>query len=106
MKLIRDNTPGLMKRPGVTRAVKSEEEMKLLLRMKVMEEAAEVAAATSREEMIEELADLLDVAQAIMSHNHIDPDLVISASRLKKDKKGGFDNGVILMFDPLENKNS
>jgi predicted house-cleaning noncanonical NTP pyrophosphatase (MazG superfamily) len=104
MKLIRDNTPGLIDQPGVTRFTRDEDEYKALLRMKVMEEAAEVATSTSREEMIMEFGDLHEVILALYQAYGISREDVNFAASQKRKIKGGFDNGLILLYDPSENK--
>lgn len=102
MKLIRDFSPGLL--PNSTRFAESTTEFKLLLRMKIMEEAAEVATSTSREEMIKELADLSDIMTEMMDIEEISLGEVKAAGRDKRLRKGGFGYRVVLVHDTLENK--
>jgi predicted house-cleaning noncanonical NTP pyrophosphatase (MazG superfamily) len=66
-KLNRDGVPDLIRRDGgrvETRRL-SDDEFGAALREKIVEEAREVAAAGSRGETIEELADLLEVVRAL-----------------------------------------
>lgn len=102
MKLIRDNTPGLL--PNTTRPANNDDEFEMLLRMKLMEEAAEVSAATSREEMEDELGDLWETISALAQLKKIPFDRILKARQNKRFKKGTFQNRIILMYDPPHNK--
>lgn len=103
MKLIRDRTPDLER--GSTRLVRDDVEKELLLRMKLMEEAAEVAAATSEEEFFMELGDLYETMQSLIRlRENRSFQEVIWAAEEKRIRKGGFDKGVVLLHDTLENK--
>lgn len=102
MKLIRDRTPDLLR--GSTRPVRDQDEHEILLRMKIMEEAAEVAASTSDEELIGEAGDLYEVMGALFQLRGITWDEVIAAAHDKFKRKGGFVDGTVLVHDPLDNK--
>ena len=102
MKLIRDHTPDLL--PNSTRPAYNHEEFLLLLRLKLVEEASEVAASTSTEEFISEMADLWEVFQENLKWKHVSLEMIIQVARAKKDKKGGYDERKVLFFDPPENK--
>jgi predicted house-cleaning noncanonical NTP pyrophosphatase (MazG superfamily) len=104
MKLIRDRTPDLLR--GTTRKVRDTTEFELLLRMKLMEEAAEVAAATSDEEFIMELGDLMEVYHRLLKLKGISEHRVALQAIEKHMRKGGFDDGLVLEHDPLSNKTS
>lgn len=106
MKLIRDNTPGLLQGPGVVEQAATPREYEILHRMKVMEEAAEVAASTSREELVMELGDLFTIAGSLMEMKGITMQEVKEAAEAKAAIKGVFNLGAILMYDPLDNKHS
>lgn len=102
MKLIRDNTPDLQR--GTTRFVRDDEEWDILLRAKLMEEAAEVSASTSKEEMIAEFGDLYEVMLTLAGKKGIELEQIISSAVAKYERKGGFEVGTVLMYDPLSNK--
>lgn len=46
--------------------------------------------------IIEELADLLEVIEAIMKFKHIDPKDIEHIRKLKQEEKWGFDKRIIL----------
>lgn len=69
-----------------------------------MEEAAEVAASTSREEMIKELGDLWEVTIAIQKLLDISNEDVMLSMIEKFKRKGGFEGRLVLTHDPLSNK--
>jgi predicted house-cleaning noncanonical NTP pyrophosphatase (MazG superfamily) len=102
MKLIRDKTPDLLR--GTTRTVRDNVEHEILLRAKLMEEAAECAASTSDEEFIAEAGDLLQVIKTLCILKGITLNQIVDASEEKYLRKGGFDGGLVLVFDPLSNK--
>ena len=98
-KLVRDRiVEFVFKERGdtlVTR-IASEDEVFLLLKNKLVEEANEVLNATSNENLIEELADVLEVLKALIVKQNI----VEEVFKKREDKcleRGGFDNGVILI---------
>ncbi len=103
MKLIRDKTTNL-ERGSSHLAYGQEYEM--LLRMKLMEEASEAGSAVSTEEFIEEMADLYEVAITLMKLKKVSMADVIAAADEKRQRKGGFDSGLILVHDSLQNKRS
>ena len=76
-KLVRDGVPEVVRSSGgrarVVRA--TDEQAYWLLRQKLIEEAFEVAAA-SREQVVEELADLADIVASLMRHAHIDSEAI------------------------------
>ncbi len=61
------------------------------LRQKLLEESREVCAATSKQELIQELADVLEVIEAISNANEISIEEVRSIQLKKRDEKGGFE---------------
>lgn len=102
MKLIRDKTPDLLR--GTTRKVASITEHEILLRSKLMEEAAECAASTSREEFIAEAGDLMEVLHTLCYMKKIEWATILNSADEKKLRKGGFEGGLVLEYDPLSNK--
>lgn len=92
MKLVRDKyDPERSK----TRIVKTEDEFKIFLRAKLVEEATEVMVSMDRKNLIEEIGDVLDVIDGILKHYKI-PTATLNKSRTAKKKlKGGFTKGII-----------
>lgn len=97
-KLVRDNIPDKIKNNGeeaVTRVL-SIEEYKIELYKKLEEEKNEVINSKNKEELIEELADLLEVLDAIMSVDNISKEQVNNVKEEKRLKRGGFDKRIYL----------
>lgn len=81
------------------------------LKDKLLEEAQEVFEAYDKDDkthLKEELADVIEVIDAILFHNKISLDEVLKLRDLKKEKKGGFETGLFLesidYFDGKEPK--
>jgi predicted house-cleaning noncanonical NTP pyrophosphatase (MazG superfamily) len=69
------------------------------LKNKLLEEAQEVFEAYGKEDMSplkEEIADLIEVIDAILYHNGLKLDEVLAIRDTKKAKKGGFETGLFL----------
>lgn len=72
------------------------EEMTQLLKQKVVEEANEVFATSNKEDLAEEIADLLEVLKSLAERENI----VEEIFKKREDKlleRGGFDQGVVLI---------
>jgi predicted house-cleaning noncanonical NTP pyrophosphatase (MazG superfamily) len=81
------------------------------LKDKLLEEAHEVFDAygeTDKSHLKEEIADLIEVIDAILYHNDISLSEVLALRDAKKEKKGGFESGLFLesidYFDGKEPK--
>ena len=66
------------------------------LRMKIKEEAEEVALATSRDELITELADVLEVMQALCTLHAVDFEDVVTKQLSIRAERGGFDGRIFI----------
>ncbi|MCL5419816.1 MAG: nucleoside triphosphate pyrophosphohydrolase [Candidatus Marsarchaeota archaeon] len=93
-KLIRDRLPEIMKREG--KAVKThradDSEYIQKLKAKLVEEAAEY----SRDENVEELADLMEVIYAVLAFKGVGRDAVEEMRRRKEVERGGFSGRLVL----------
>ncbi|MGB4076181.1 MAG: nucleoside triphosphate pyrophosphohydrolase [Minisyncoccia bacterium] len=99
-KLIRDKIPEKMDSVGAayeTRTL-SEEEFEQALLRKVEEEASALPVATSREELIEELADVMDVIDEIKRLKSITNEEMTTAQIKTTGKKGGFKKRLFLLW--------
>lgn len=94
-KLIRDLIPALAADDGQCLTVRaaSVDEMSGLLRRKLIEESAEAAAASS--ELLEELADVLEVVRALAAVHGFDAADVERARVAKASARGGFERGLV-----------
>ena len=100
-KLVRDKLAEfVLKERGeiLNTRIASPEEYMQLLKNKLVEEAQEVLEAKNKEELAEELGDLLEVMKAIAEKEKI-ADLLFSKREAKFLEKGGFDTGVVLIGD-------
>jgi len=66
------------------------------LRQKLVEETFEALDAKSGEELIDELADVQEVVKALCGALHVTSDQVESEREEKRQRRGGFDGGLML----------
>ncbi len=105
-KLVRDKIPELLDKNGGETEIEildNEKYIECLLE-KLKEECEEVISADSRENLTEELADLLEVINAIAKTNDIDFDKIEKIRLDKKEKRGGFDSKIFLKSSNVINK--
>ena len=96
-KLVRDKIPDIIKANGetpITRILDAEE-YKLELEKKLKEEYIEVLEA-SGESRIEELADMLEVMEALANVEGKTLEDVLSVKAKKQEKRGGFKDKIYL----------
>ena len=91
-KLVRDKIPDIIRADGREPDLRrlDEQEYQLELHAKLREEAAELAGATGNE-VAEELADVLEVVQAIARINGVSMDDVVDLAKQKRADRGAFD---------------
>lgn len=96
-KLIRDRIPVIAEAAGQTLDIRQirPHEWDGLLRDKIGEEAAEVQAA-SKGELLDELADLVEVAVVLARHHGWSEFDVLQARVRKGRARGGFSCGYVL----------
>ena len=97
-KLVRDNIPDIIASNGeeAVTSVLGDDEYKLELYKKLLEEANEVISSKSSNETIEELADVLEILNAIAVLNGKKIDDVVEVARQKRLKRGGFEKRIFL----------
>lgn len=91
-KLWRDKMPALLQKHGSHIHIKplNDSEFNHELRIKLLEEAEEVKAARTRENLVEELADLYEVIDTLADLHEITKAEIIAAQEKKRNEKGGF----------------
>ncbi len=97
-KLVRDNIPNIIASNGeesVTRIL-ADEEYKVELYKKLLEEANEVISSKNSDETIEELADVLEILKSIAELNDKNLDDVVEVAKQKRLKRGGFEKRIFL----------
>ena len=96
-KLVRDRIPEIIRESGRVPEVSIVEGAQFIasLKEKLLEEAQEVSNATE-DQIIEELADVLEVIDGIIETLEIDRHLLASLKAKKFADRGGFTRGLIL----------
>ena len=96
-KLVRDKITEIIKSNGENPIFKilDDEDYKIELERKLMEEYQEVLAS-SQDERIEELADMLEVMIALARLENKSLEDIITVCDKKREKRGGFDNKIYL----------
>lgn len=91
-KLVRDQIPQIIESTGKkcsTRQLDKQQYHEALLQ-KMQEEMLEVSQATSAEERIEELADVMECLHAFMDLHQISEASVTAIQKKKAEQRGGF----------------
>jgi len=95
-KLVRDRIPEIMRKEGKTPAIRKVEgnELRQALKDKLVEEAGELRQA---ENISEELADVLEVIDALIDAYGLNLKEIASLKERKKIIRGSFRNGSYLV---------
>lgn len=104
-KLVRDRIPEILEKKGLKSKIqiaKSEEEYLAYLLKKIVEEAVEVNHSTEKGNLDEELADILELINAILKVKNWTMDDILAIQKQKREKNGGFDKKLIMMEYPTE----
>lgn len=98
-KLIRDRIPEIIRQAGRKCEVKmmSQSEYHQALLDKLIEEAKEAAEAKP-DDLVEELADIYEVIDAILNNAEIDKRLILVKQEQKRQEKGGFNKKLRLLW--------
>jgi diadenosine tetraphosphate (Ap4A) HIT family hydrolase/predicted house-cleaning noncanonical NTP pyrophosphatase (MazG superfamily) len=107
-KLVRDNIPELLQQKAVIvqENTLSDAQFVESLTRKLEEEVQEVKNSQNREELIEELADLLEVILSLTKQSNITLDEIEKVRKEKKNTKGGFDLKRYVHFVDIHEENS
>lgn len=99
-KLWRDKAPSLMEDTGSVIHIKTltDEEYNDCLKDKLEEEAAEVKNASTKKELLEEIADVLEVIDAICKFHNISSQVLEECKQKKYLERGGFYNRKFVTF--------
>lgn len=97
-KLIRDKIPEIIEASGKTckTYVLSAEAFKSELKKKVVEEAIELQNATTKKDIIEEVADIYEILDYIKSLHNIDEETIRLKQNSKNEDRGKFDKRIFL----------
>ena len=96
-KLVRDKIPEIIKNNNETPITRilSDEEYKVELEKKLLEEYQEVIASSGKNRL-EELADMLEVMIALASLDDATLEDIIELADKKRNKRGGFKEKIFL----------
>jgi predicted house-cleaning noncanonical NTP pyrophosphatase (MazG superfamily) len=91
-KLVRDRIPEIIRADGnvCTTEIMQGGEYIQALREKLVEEALEAAATVDIPMLINELADVYEVMDALMARYDITPASVLAAKEERRNERGGF----------------
>jgi predicted house-cleaning noncanonical NTP pyrophosphatase (MazG superfamily) len=98
-KLVRDQIPAIITAGGgqpVTRIL-DDAGYEAALRAKLLEEAHEAQAAPDGQ-LVSELADVLEVLQALAAAHHMSWEDIVSEADRKRAERGGFDDRIFLEY--------
>ncbi len=97
-KLVRDKVPDIIRREGREPEVRriSGEELRNALKEKLIEEAIELKEAG---DVYGELADVLEVVDAIILRFDVDRERLEGVKKEKLERAGGFEEGFMLSGD-------
>lgn len=97
-KLVRDNIPNIIENNGekaITRTLDNEEYRGELYK-KLLEESQEVINSKYTEDILEEVADVLEVLKSIAELENRSLDDIIEIANQKRIKRGGFSKKIFL----------
>lgn len=103
-KLVRDSIPDIIKADGGKPCIKVLDDVsyETTLRQKVIEEAHELAESATDDEIMNELADIMEILESIMKHHRLSLEDVNRCKETKKQKRGGFDKKIFLEYSDEE----
>lgn len=99
-KLVRDKIVEIQKAEGKEvkiRVLKNDKEFLKFLSRKMIEEAYELEFSLKKGNLVEELADILEVIETILKLKHIDYEKVRRIQKLKRKARGGFNKRILFM---------
>lgn len=95
-KLVRDRIPEIIEKTCTTRILDEKEYIEEICK-KTQEELAEYVEAETKEHKVEELADLLELVNALAQYEGITLEDVEKVRKEKAEKRGGFGERVFLI---------
>ena len=98
-KLVRDRIPEIATARGETMRYQTVagKDLYMWLKRKLVEEAYEIAAVDSDQELTEEIGDLLEVVDALIDVSDLKRDAIGKSMQDKYNERGGFREGVVLL---------
>lgn len=98
---MRDKIPEIIRTRGLepTVRVAHGDELDLLMRAKVVEEAKELFSSGSDDE----IADILEVIDALLKLRSVDRSVINDKMHKKREERGGFKRGFVLSINDASN---
>ena len=105
-KLVRDRMPEIMRSQGEEPVVRvlTEDEFKQKIRLKLLADAGEARVAKTREELVKELADVLEIVDAIADVESVPLDEIQLVKTQRRTERGGFERRVYLVSSEITEK--
>ncbi len=102
-KLVRDKIPEIIRTSGNQCEVSTLNDAEYIeaLCQKLVEEAQEAATAAP-DKLAEELADVMEVIDALFAATGIEPEKVREIQKEKRSQRGGFDNKIKLLWTTVK----
>jgi predicted house-cleaning noncanonical NTP pyrophosphatase (MazG superfamily) len=99
-KLVRDKVPDAIRADGHTCHVEvlGPEEYVTQLKRKLVEEAREALEASSHDDLVLELADLMEVVRSLCAATGVTLEAVEAMRLQRQAERGGFDQRLLLRF--------
>lgn len=97
-KLVRDKIPEIISESNkkVNVSILDDNEFEIQIRNKLFEEIEEFYSAKSKDNLIEEMADIMEVLYSICNFRKLDLNEIEIARENKRLKRGGFDKRIFL----------
>ncbi len=73
-------------------------DFRIALKNKVLEEAQELSLAETREDVINEISDIVELIESILKNYNINKEELLNKKEDKKVKRGGFDKKIFLEY--------
>jgi len=103
-KLVRDNIIDIILKDNGKPSFKilNDDDFKIALKEKVLEESKELIEAETKEDIINELSDILELIESISKNYNITKEEIDNKKENKKIKRGGFDKKIFLEYSDEE----
>lgn len=99
-KLVRDNIIDIILNDNGKPVFKTlnDDDFRIALKNKVIEESQELLSANTKDDVINELSDIIELIEAISKNYNINKDELLNKKENKKLKRGGFDKKIFLEY--------
>lgn len=106
-KLVRDHMPEIIRKLGIVvhEQILDPNDFIIKLKDKLLEESEEVRRSSSQQELLEELADVLEVISSISAANGLTMKQVEEKRLKKREAKGGFDRKIYNSYVEVDANN-